>query len=350
MSRLKLLFCVILLSSTAFAQSRSAIAQKAIGQVVAAGVRMDGVLVPSGTTLFSPSMLKTEARPAVVRLTTGELLQLGANSSAAFQTSGNGQITVAVNSGTLSYRVAGGSAATVASPASFSFPQRRTGAPVPDLSAGVVAVLMQKVDKGGLELIVNDATRLNPHARTMIRRRDGTLFEVHYLESINGNRLILKAPLGYDFQPEDVVLQGCECDEAVGAPSDGIVGRLIEPVAKGQKTLTIETIGFFDPEAPTLIKRKDGSIQEVHGIQSFSGNTLTLKGGLKFAFMPGDLIIQGCSVPPFLGALGWNWSRAFLYGTLAGGGGAGAIVYASLEDPTREECSKCLELYGPKNP
>jgi len=308
---------------------------------------MDGVLVPSGTTLFSPTMLKTAAQPGTVRLMTGDILQLGANSSAAFQRSGDGQITVAVNSGTLSFKVAGASATTVASPASFSFPQRRTGAPVPGGPTGVAAVLMQAVGKGGLELIVNDASRFNPSARTMIRRRDGTVFEVHYIQSINGNRITLKTPLDYEFQPEDVILQGCECDQAVGAPSNGVVGQLIQPAAKGDKKLTIETFGFFDPEAPTLIKRKDGSIQEVHGIQSISGNILTLKDGLKFAFMPGDLIMQGCMVPPLLGAAGWNWTRAFLYGTLAGGG-AGAVTYASLEDPTREECSKCLELYGPK--
>jgi len=350
MSRLKLLFCLILLSSTVLAQSRTAISQKAIGQVIASGIRMDGVVVPSGTTLFSPSLLKTAAQPGVVRLTTGDVLRLGANSSAAFQRSGSGEITVAVNSGTLSYRVASGSATTVASPASFSFPQRGTGLPVPDLSAGVVAVLMQAVNKGALELIVNDATRFNPSARTMIRRRDGTTFEVHYLQKIDGNRLILEAPLGYDFQPEDVVLQGCECDQAVGAPSDGIVGRLTQPAAKGQKTLTIETIGFFDPEAPTLIKRKDGSIQEVHAIGSFSGNTLILKKGLDFAFMPGDVLIQGCAVPPLLGGAGWNWTRAFLYGTLAGGG-AGAITYASIEDLTWEDCSECFEKFGyPKKP
>lgn len=346
MFRLKLLFGLILLSSTVSAQSRTGVAPKAIGQVVASGVRMDGVLVPSGTTLFSPSLLKTNGQPGMVRLRTGEVLQLGANSSAAFQATTDGQITVAVNSGTLSFRVAGGSATTVGSPASFSFPQRRTGAPVPGTSNGVVAVLMQSVGPGGLELIVNDASRFNASARTMIRRRDGTTFEVHYIQSINGNKITLKAPLQYQFQPEDVVIQGCECDLAVGAPSDGIVGQLIAPAGKGDKTLQIETIGFFDPEAPTLIKRKDGSIQEVHGIESISGNILKLKQGLKFAFMPGDLIIQGCMVPPLLGG-GWNWTRAFLYGTMAGGG-AGAVTYASLEDPTREECSRCLELYGPK--
>jgi len=349
MSRLKLLFCLILLSSTTFAQSRSAVAPKAVGQVVASGARMDGILVPSGTTLFSPTTVKTDAQAAVVRLTTGELLQLAANSSAAFRTTGSGQITVAVNSGTLSFRGVSGGTTTAASPASLSFPQRRTGAPVPGLSAGVVAVIMQAAQKGDLELIVNDASRFNPQARTMIRRRDGTIFEVHYVQSIDGNKLILKTPLDYEFQPEDVVLQGCECDQAVGAPSDGVVGQITAAADKGQKTLQIETFGFFDPDAPTLIKRKDGSIQEVHGIKSLSGNTLTLKDGLKFAFMPGDLLMQGCMVPPVLGAPGWNWTRAFLYGTLAGGGG-GAIIYASVEDPTREECSKCLELYGPKNP
>ncbi len=206
---------------------------------------------------------------------------------------------------------------------------------------------MQQVGAGGNVIIVNDASRFNPDARIMIRSRDGSTFEVHYIKSIEGNRIILDSPLGNGFQPEDVVLQGCECDAALGAPSDGVVGIITEVVNRGDKTLTINTVGFFDPEASTLIKRKDGSIQEVHKIKSFSGNTVVLENGLKFDFMPGDLLIQGCLVPPLIGGAGWNWTRAFLYGTLAGGG-AGAVTYASLEDPTREECSKCLELYGPK--
>jgi hypothetical protein len=349
MSRLKLLFCLILFSSITLAQSRSAVSQKAIGQVVASGVRMDGVVVPSGTALFSPTMLKTAAQPGIVRLTTGDILQLGANSSAAFQKSGKGEITVAVNSGTLSFRVEGGRPTTVASPASYSFPQRRTGVEVLEAPTGVSAVLMQQVLAGGTELIVNDASRFNPDARIMIRSRDGSTFEVHYVKSIVGNRIILDSPLGNGFQPEDIVLQGCECDQAVGAPADGIVGALTQPADKGDKTLTIQTMGFFDPQAPTLIKRKDGSIQEVHRIKSISGNTLTLEGGLKFAYMPGDMIIQGCLVPP-LPAGGWNWTRAFLYGTLAGGG-AGAVTYASIEDLTWEDCSECFEKFGyPKRP
>jgi len=333
-----------------FAQSRGPMLQKAIGQIVASGVRLDGVPVPSGTTLFSPSLLKTDARPAIVRLATGDVLQLGANSSAVFQTTGNGQIAVAVNTGTLSYRVQTGTTANAVSPASLSFPQRRTGTPVSGGSGGVSAVLMQPGTKGSFELIVNDASRFNAGARLMIRRRDGSIFEVHYIKEIKGNRIILKTPLGFDFSPEDVVLQGCECDQAVGAPSDGVVGHLTQAAGKGDKTLTIETIGFFDPEAPTLIKRKDGSIQEVHAIKSISGNTLVLEGGLKFDFMPGDLLIQGCLVPPLLPAAGWNWTRAFLYGTLAGGG-AGAVTYASIEDLTWDDCSECFEKFGyPKKP
>jgi len=344
MSRLKLLFCLILLSTVSFVQSQVPVMQRAIGQVVASGVLMDGVVVPSGTTLFSPSLLKTDSRPAVVRLATGEVVQLGANSVARFESGKNGEIAVAVNSGTVSFRVPGGAATSVISPASLSFPQRRTGAAVPEGPSGVAAVLLQAAGKGTVELVVNDASRFNPYARTMIRRMDGTVFEVHYIRSIKGNRIILKTPLGYEFEPEDTVLQGCECDTAVGAPPDGIVAHLTQPANKGDKTLTIATLGFFDPEAPTLIKRRDGSIQEVHEIKSISGNMVVLKDGLKFAFMPGDLVIQGCHVPTFP-PVGWNWTRAFLYGTLAGGG-AGAIVYSTIEELTWEDCSDCFEKFG----
>jgi len=319
-----------------------------IGQVVATGVKMDGIAVPSGATIFSPSLLRTGDKPAAVRLVTGELLHLSGNSAASFEKSKNGEITVALNSGTLSYNRATGMIATAASPASVSFPQRRTGAEIPAIAqqGGIMALLTQAAHRGDLILHVNDASRMDEEARLMVKTRDGKVHEVHYAKSIDKNKIVLKRPLEFDFQPEDMVFQGCECDEAVGAPGDGVVAILTKSLLKGQKSVTFNSLGFVDPEAKTLIKRRDGSIQEVHHIESLSGNTIVFEEKMKFDFQAGDVLIQGCNVPPFAAFGWWNWKKAFLLGALVGGGGVTPPLIIIQDEPTREECSRCLELYG----
>ncbi len=311
---------------------------KPIGQIIGSGATMDGVTVPAGTTLFSESQLRTGSAPAAIRLATGDLLQLNGKSAAYFQGLSNGQITVAVNSGTLSYRPVTGLSTTTASPASVSFPQRRTGTTIPAVSqqTGVVALLTARANPGEVQLLVNDTSRFNPEARTMIKTRDGQLHEVHYVKSMGKNQIILKTPLTYTFQPEDMVIQGCECDEAVGAPADGIVALLTAPIKKNEKSVTIQTLGMLDPEATTVIKRRDGSIQEVHHIAFSSGNTITFKEGLKYDFAPGDQLIQGCGVPPFL-QFGWPWKRALLAGLAP----SGTQTYISATEPEENPCSLC---------
>ncbi len=311
---------------------------KPIGQVVGGSAVMDGIPVPAGTTLFSDSLLRTGPQPASIRLNTGDLLQLNGNSAAYFQSLANGQIQVAVNSGTLSYRPITGQPTTTVSPAAVSFPQRRTGKVIPAVSqqAGVVALLTARAGPGEVRLLVNDTSRFNPEARTMIKTRDGQIHEVHYLRSVGKNEIILKTPLIYTFQPEDMVIQGCECDDAVGAPADGIVALLTAPIKKGEKSVTINTLAMVDPEATTLVKRRDGSIQEVHHVESFSGNVLTFKEGMKYEFLAGDQLIQGCSVPPFMG-LGWPWKRAVLAGLAPGG----TTTYVTATNPEENPCSLC---------
>lgn len=315
-----------------------------VGQVIGRSASLDGTPVTSGTTLFNESMLNTGAEPAAIRLVTGDLVELGAHSSAVFASQAPGRVEVTVKSGTLSYQGGSAKALTAAAPASLGFPQRRSGAAVPEASrhSGVVAVLVAKAEAGGRELVVNDMSRLNPEARTMIRTRDGRIFEVHYLKKVKGQMLVLTKPLQHGFAPEDMVIQGCECDEALGAPGNGVVAVLTRPAPKGEKVLAVTTRAFIDPEAPTLVKRKDGSIQEVHRIDSVAGNSVALKDKLRFPFEPDDILVQGCHVPPiFVVAPVWT---PFLKG-LAAGGAAGGTTLVVVET-IRDDCSDCLEKYG----
>jgi SpoU rRNA methylase family enzyme len=348
MSKYRFLSLVLLGGFFCVVQAASKGEPSAIGQVVAGGVRMDGIAAPSGTTIFSPSSLRTGAEPASVRLVTGELLHLGGNSTALFESVGAGQVRVEVDAGTLSYNQATGIMSTAASPASVSFPQRRTGSEVPTLDPpeGVQVVLTQPAHKGDTVLFVSDASRLNPDARLMVRTQDGQVHELHYIKSIDGNRIILTKPLEFDFSVNDIVLQGCQCDVVAGAPADGVVALLTQPALKGERTLSFNAIGMIDPDGTIMVKRRDGSIQEIHHIESISGNTITFKEKLKFPFQPGDVLIQGCHVPPYMALGWWTWKRAFLIGSLAGGGGVAPPIIIIDQNPSREECSKCMELYG----
>jgi hypothetical protein len=344
MSWLKITGCLVLMSAVCLAEPSGNSSPQAVGQVLAGSARVDGITVPSGTTLFSQSSVATGERPAAIRLVTGDLLQLNQNSSVSFDRSPDNRVQVAVNSGTLSYRYDAETAATAESPAALSFPQRRTGAPVPGVNqqSGVFTFLTGEAPKGSTRITVTDASRLDPEARTMIRTRDGKLFQIQYLKSMKGNVLHLTTPLAYDFHPEDMIIQGCECDEALGLPADGVVAILTESVDKGNNSLQVRALGLIDPDAHTLVKRKDGSIQEVHRIEGISGGTIYLKDKLKFAFEPGDMLIQGCSVPPFTG-VGWFTPSKLLWA--GGGAGTTIIIKEIIEKNNWEEiCSLCEEL------
>ncbi|MCP4654241.1 MAG: hypothetical protein GY856_02360, partial [bacterium] len=60
-------------------------AVKVLGQVVAESVEMDGIPVPSGATVLSPSQLKTSLLPAFVHLEIGVEVEISTDSSASFE-------------------------------------------------------------------------------------------------------------------------------------------------------------------------------------------------------------------------------------------------------------------------
>lgn len=70
-----------------------------LGQTALNASKVDGALVPAGTTLLSPSTLETGADPVAVHLATGQTLNLGPNSSARLAATPEGRITLAARSG-----------------------------------------------------------------------------------------------------------------------------------------------------------------------------------------------------------------------------------------------------------
>lgn len=72
-----------------------------LGQTALNSARVDGALVPAGTTVLSPSTVETGAFPAAIHLTTGQTLNLSSNSSASLTTVPDGRISLTAESGTV---------------------------------------------------------------------------------------------------------------------------------------------------------------------------------------------------------------------------------------------------------
>jgi len=78
------------------------VAAVAVGQTASARARVDGVSVPSGTTLLSPAVVETGDTGAVLHLTNGEVVALAPQSTAVVASVDDG-IRIAVEEGHLAY-------------------------------------------------------------------------------------------------------------------------------------------------------------------------------------------------------------------------------------------------------
>ena len=108
-----------------------------LGQVIGPNMTMDGISVPSGTTLLNETMLKTGSSVAAVHLAIGAVLQLGESSSAYFKELTSGEVRVSVETGSLSFREEG-EVVTLAADGEVTIPQQ-TGKPVTAQQQGAAA-------------------------------------------------------------------------------------------------------------------------------------------------------------------------------------------------------------------
>ena len=109
-----------------------------LGQVIGPNMTMDGISVPSGTTLLNETMLKTGSSVAAVHLAIGAVLQLGESSSAYFKELTSGEVRVSVETGSLSFREEG-EVVTLAADGEVTIPQQHTGKPVTAQQQGAAA-------------------------------------------------------------------------------------------------------------------------------------------------------------------------------------------------------------------
>jgi len=78
-----------------------------LGQTVSSDLRVDGVAVPSGTTVLSPTLVNSQADNGLLRLD-DSILSLGAGATAYLESTPSGGVQVAVKTGTVSIESANG--------------------------------------------------------------------------------------------------------------------------------------------------------------------------------------------------------------------------------------------------
>jgi hypothetical protein len=98
-------------------------AASVMGQVATGQVRVDGLSVPDGTTLLSPSTVVTGSEPALVYLENGQVLAMGPASTAYLETVQGSRVQATVHSGSLLVKRPTGRIMTVASNSVVLFDQ-----------------------------------------------------------------------------------------------------------------------------------------------------------------------------------------------------------------------------------
>jgi len=180
-----------------------------LGQVVAETVEVDGIAVPSGTTLMSGNVIETRESPASIHLTGLRVIQLAANSKAKAEAgSGGAAVKITLQAGTLSMRSDSGEAITVPAERVLYFPQQGSKAGQTPSPRDVVAVLQIQAEAGNKSITVNDTSKIDASQPIVIKRSNADVGEVHYIRSIQGNVIALTAPLTATFPAQSLVLQG----------------------------------------------------------------------------------------------------------------------------------------------
>ena len=85
------------------ASSPLAAAGEAVGRITSVGASLDGVKVPSGTTLLSPALVVTAEQMAIVHLPGGNVVNLAPQTTAHVESLDRGLIGISVDEGSVVY-------------------------------------------------------------------------------------------------------------------------------------------------------------------------------------------------------------------------------------------------------
>ncbi|MCH7805314.1 MAG: hypothetical protein IH937_14690 [Acidobacteria bacterium] len=213
-----------------------------LGQVISDSVQMDGMSVPSGTTVLNNSLLETTQDPAFIHLGKDRVIELHRNSSAYFEKTSSQAIQVSVRSGTLSYRSAGGELVTSPPESLIVF---QVGAePVAEpQEEGLRVVLVERAATGEDTIQVNDASRIDPRQPILLRSPDGRTQEIHYVEAFDENNVKLISPLENTFEVNTRIIQDPDVVQQAPAAEAAEVGA-VAGVSVGTATATAGAEGL----------------------------------------------------------------------------------------------------------
>jgi len=144
---------------------------------------LDGLLVPSGTTIMSGSVVKTQAEPAAIHVKGHTVMQLAPNSVAAFALTPQGSVKVSVQSGQLAYASSSGKPALVAANDSLVLAAQQSGQPLP-------VTLSRDFPAGSRELVLNHVGGLKPGQKIRI---GDELVEIRSVDP-DDNVIVLASP------------------------------------------------------------------------------------------------------------------------------------------------------------
>lgn len=192
----------------------------ALGLVVSNRVSMDGVLVPSGTTLLPNTTLKTIEDPAFVHLERGQILRFDRGSSAYFERNASGDTKVTVRSGTVAFRTANAETWRVGPDSVILF----TPEGAVTNSQQVAVILAEPAQAGSKIIVVNDTLPLEAKKLLLLQSPDGQIREIHFIESFSGNQVTLTAPLQNSFPANSALIQDVALVQAAMAGGVSVVG------------------------------------------------------------------------------------------------------------------------------
>jgi len=212
-----------------------------LGQVVASTVYVDGLSMPSGTTVLNKTVVNTIDNPATIHLNNGQILKINRNSSAYLEGADAGQVTVAVRSGTVSYRDSDKGLMTALPDSVIAFGGEITSSVNTDSESGLKMVLIEKAEAGQRIIKLNDTAGLKPNQNIMLQSLDGKILEVKAQDSIEGNSVMLTAALHNSYGVNSPVTASAipAAPQAAGISNGAKVGILLGVVVAAGAAIAI---------------------------------------------------------------------------------------------------------------
>lgn len=111
-----------------------------LGRIVSKGTLIDGVEIPSGTTIFGQTEIGTRALPGRIHLESGQILELAQNSKILMELATSDQVKLTVIRGRLHYRNQQGVATSASEDRVIFLPLKRESGGTNQAKVGVATV------------------------------------------------------------------------------------------------------------------------------------------------------------------------------------------------------------------